>query len=195
MENVLGQFSMTDVGVAAAGLLLVLFGRKLFWLVLAGLGFLLGLVIFDRFFQGQNELLRLALALVCGVIGGFLAVFVQKVAIRIAGLIGGGFAGYWLISSWAASQSDPRIIVAVAVIVGAIVGLLLAGLLFETALIIVSSLAGASLFLQGSHLPERFVPWVYLVLLVVGVVVQTGIARSRRTAQPARNPPPEKKKR
>ncbi|NJL29173.1 MAG: DUF4203 domain-containing protein [Thermoanaerobaculia bacterium] len=183
MENVLQQVSASDAGLAAAGLVLLFFGRKLFWLALAGLGFLLGLAIADQLLPAQSEGVRLGLALLCGVAGGFLAVLAQKLAIRLAGILGGGFAGFWLIGLWP-PHDEPRMLVAV--VVGAIVGALLAGLLFETALIIVSALAGASLFAQSSHLPDRFAPWAFLVLLCLGVIVQ---ARGAAGHKAARNAP------
>lgn len=185
MDNLLQQFSITDVGLAAAGLVLLFFGRKLFWLALAGLGFLLGLAIADQLLGAQSEGTRLALALLCGVAGGFLAVMAQKLAIRLAGLLGGGFAGFWLIGLWP-PHDELRMIVAV--VVGAVLGALLAGFLFETGLIIVSALAGASLFAQGSHLPGRFAPWVFVVLLCLGVMVQT---RGGSRLKPARSARPK----
>jgi hypothetical protein len=185
MENLLQQFSVTDAGLAVVGLVLLFFGRRLFWLALAALGFLLGLAIADHLLTAQSEGVRLGLALLCGVAGGVLAVMAQKLAIRLAGLLGGGFGGFWLIGLWP-PHDELRTIVAV--VVGALVGALVAGFLFDTALIIVSALAGASLFAQNSQLPDRFAPWVFVVLLCLGVMVQT---RGGSPLKPARSARPK----
>ena len=55
------------------GIVLLLFGRKLFWLFVGAAGFLVGMDIANRFFTGPDAT-KLIIALLVGIIGAFLAV-------------------------------------------------------------------------------------------------------------------------
>ena len=70
------------------GLLLGL-GRKLFWFFVAASGFVAGLYIADRVLSIRPEWLVLVIGLVLGVIGAIAAVFIQKIAIGVAGFLAG----------------------------------------------------------------------------------------------------------
>ncbi len=68
---------------------LLVAGRKLFWLLVGGLGFMLGLELSSRLAFRSPWMLWVA-ALVLGVVFALLAVFVETVAIGAAGFLGGG---------------------------------------------------------------------------------------------------------
>ena len=68
---------------------LLLAGRKLFWLLVGAVGFMLGLELASRIAFRSQWMLVLA-ALVLGVAFALLAVFVETVAIGVAGFLGGG---------------------------------------------------------------------------------------------------------
>src|SRR5204863_163981 len=72
------------------GVAILFFGRKLFWLFVAALGFAVGLEIAAYFMKEPPQWMTLVVALGCGVIGALLAILLQKIAIAIAGFIGGG---------------------------------------------------------------------------------------------------------
>src|SRR2546429_1477107 len=72
------------------GAAILLFGRKLFWLFVAALGFAVGLEIAAYFMREPPQWMTLLVALGCGVIGALLAILLQKLAIAIAGFIAGG---------------------------------------------------------------------------------------------------------
>src|SRR2546423_12340946 len=72
------------------GLAILFFGRKLFWLFVAALGFAVGLQIAAYFMKEPPQWMTLLVALGCGVIGALLAVLLQKIAIAIAGFVAGG---------------------------------------------------------------------------------------------------------
>src|SRR6184192_2433600 len=71
------------------GVAILLFGRKLFWLFVAALGFAVGLEIAAYFMSEPAQWMKLLVALGCGVIGALLAILLQKLAIAIAGFIAG----------------------------------------------------------------------------------------------------------
>jgi hypothetical protein len=76
------------VARSIVGAALLVFGRKLFWLFVAGIGFIAGLNVATSYLKGSPQWLILLLALVAGLIGALLAVFAQSIAIGIAGFPG-----------------------------------------------------------------------------------------------------------
>ena len=81
--------SVTIVGVLI-GVVILFFGRKLFWLCVAAVGFAVGVEIAPLLVNEASSLLALVIALVFGVLGALLALFLQKVAIAVLGFLAGG---------------------------------------------------------------------------------------------------------
>ena len=81
--------SVTIVGVLL-GVVILFFGRKLFWLCVAAVGFAVGVEIAPLLVHEPSSLLALVIALVVGVLGALLALFLQKVAIAMLGFLAGG---------------------------------------------------------------------------------------------------------
>ena len=84
------HFSVAIIGVLI-GVVILFFGRKLFWLCVAAAGFALGAEIAPHLIQEPSSILRLVVALVFGVLGALLAIFLQKVAIAVLGFLAGGY--------------------------------------------------------------------------------------------------------
>src|SRR5205814_8843022 len=72
------------------GLAILFFGRKLFWLFVAALGFAVGLEIAAYFMREPPQWMTLLVALGCGIIGALLPILLQKIAIAVAGFVAGG---------------------------------------------------------------------------------------------------------
>jgi len=53
------------------GIILLLFGRKLFWFFVGVIGFLTGVLLATHYLQGQPEWVILIIALIAGVLGPF----------------------------------------------------------------------------------------------------------------------------
>src|SRR5438128_2901621 len=83
------HFSVAIVG-ALIGVVILLFGRKLFWLCVAAVGFAAGVEIAPHLVHDPSPLLALAVALVLGLIGALLALFLQRVAVAVLGFLAGG---------------------------------------------------------------------------------------------------------
>src|SRR5262245_14461378 len=81
--------SVTIIGVLI-GVVVLFFGRKLFWLCVAAVGFAVGVEIAPLLVNESSSLLALLIALVFGVLGALLALFLQKVAIAVLGFLAGG---------------------------------------------------------------------------------------------------------
>ncbi|MGC1378698.1 MAG: DUF4203 domain-containing protein, partial [Anaerolineales bacterium] len=131
--------------ILAGGLLLVL-GRKLFWLYLAILGFVTGLTISSGYFHVQPEWLQLVIGIGFGILGALLAYFFQGVAVIVAGFEGGGSIATSLLTVFAYTTARAGDALFLEVfIVGGVIGAVLALMFFDWALIILTSLAGALL--------------------------------------------------
>src|SRR5438552_18765517 len=83
------QFTVPLVG-ALIGIVILLFGRKLFWLCVAAVGFVAGVELAPHLVNEPSALLQLTVAIVLGLIGALLALFLQKVAISVVGFLAGG---------------------------------------------------------------------------------------------------------
>ncbi len=63
------------------GAALLILGRKLFWVFVGAIGFVLGMDIASRFLQGRPDWLILIVALGAGVLGALLALFLQRACV------------------------------------------------------------------------------------------------------------------
>jgi hypothetical protein len=160
------------INVVLGGVLL-LAGRKLFWLFVGAVGFVTGLQLATSLWQGP-EGLALVFGLIIGVIFALLAIFMQTITIGIAGFLAGGFilnamaVMFGLDAGW------------IIYIIGGLIGLALVIFLFDWAIITLSSLAGASLVVQA-FLPEGGAGGIiFTILFLIGVIVQGSVLRSEK---------------
>src|SRR5882762_297547 len=82
------DFSVPIVG-ALIGIVILLFGRKLFWLCVAAVGFLAGIELAPHLITEPSPLLQLTVAQVLGLLGALLAFLLQKIAIAVVGFLAG----------------------------------------------------------------------------------------------------------
>src|SRR5438093_12430383 len=82
------QFTVPFVG-ALIGIVILLFGRKFFWLCVAAVGFVAGVELAPHLVNEPSPLLQLTVAIVLGFIGALLSLFLQKVAIAVFGSLAG----------------------------------------------------------------------------------------------------------
>ena len=162
------------------GVAILLFGRKLFWLFVAALGFAVGLEIAAYFMKEPPTWLTLAVALGCGVVGALLALLLQKLAVAIAGFIAGGRVAWALAATFFVEHAQYR---GITFVIGGIIGALLLLALFDWVLILLSSVEGAHLITTGIVLPDKGELILFIVLAIAGVLVQGSmLRRSRRVA-------------
>jgi hypothetical protein len=151
------------------GLVLIVSGRRIFWLTIAAVGFLAGLVLTIFLLEIEPEWIGWVIALFAGGLAALLAIFLQRVAVTIAGFLMGGLFLVWLLQFLINLDRLEWLIY----IVGGVIGAVLAASLFEVALIGLSSLAGAALIVgtTGFGADLRFI--VFMVLVLVGIVIQS----------------------
>ncbi|MCB0195316.1 MAG: DUF4203 domain-containing protein [Anaerolineae bacterium] len=159
------------------GIIILVAGRRLFWLVVGAAGFLTGLGLAFNYLNIESTAVLLLIGLVAGIIGIVVALFLQKVAIIIAGFFMGGYFAVGLFDAVAANPAEWQWLI---YIVGGIVGAILVSTLFEYALIVLSAVIGASLITEGLNLSSSITAIVWLVLVVVGLVIQA------RTSSPSK---------
>jgi hypothetical protein len=160
--------STTIVNLVLGSILLVA-GRKLFWLFVGAVGFLLGYTLANDFFAGESESTILVMGLVVGIIGAVLALFFKKVLVGIAGFIAGGYLAISMLDiiGW-----DPGLPAWMLFTLGGIIGVVLVSVLFGWGLIILSSLVGAFLITEALPLGDVYTTFIIIVLLLVGVMIQ-----------------------
>ncbi|MDM8535446.1 DUF4203 domain-containing protein [Desulfobacterales bacterium HSG17] len=155
-----------------AGVILLLLGRKLFWLFVACIGFSVAYKYAGQFIGNQPQHILMAIAIFFGIIGGFMAVFFQQIAIGISGFTAGGYISLYLFQIAGFPQSQ---IILLASIAGGIIGAVLMVFIFDWALIILSSMSGASLIIQAVNINQGLYLPAYIGLIIIGCAIQAKI--------------------
>ena len=152
-----------------AGLLLLLFGRKLFWLFVALVGFLVGLFYIPKILPGQTETVVLSISLIAGLLGALLTVLLQKFAVGLAGLAAGGYIALYLLQIISLDVGEYQWL---AIVAGALLGAVLAGSMYDWALILITSASGAVVITQNLPVDMPISIVVLIALLITGIIAQ-----------------------
>jgi len=159
------------------GAIVLFFGRKLFWLCVAAIGFAAGFEVAAYFVHQPSPLLAFTFALVLGFIGALLALFLQKVAIGIAGFLAGGKLAIAIAAAFFVQHANYSGIVFV---IGGIIGAILLLALFDWALIALSSVVGAYLISGVFVIPASGATILFIVLVAIGVIFQAAALKRIR---------------
>jgi Domain of unknown function (DUF4203) len=162
---------------ALLGVLILFFGRRLFWLCVAAVGFAAGVELAPQLVHEPSPLLALTIALVLGFIGALLALFLQKIAIAIAGFFAGGKLAVAIAAAFFAQHAQ---YFGLTFLIGGIIGAILLLVVFDWALIFLSAVVGAHLIQSAITLPPTGSGILFIVLVVIGVLVQAGSLRRTR---------------
>jgi hypothetical protein len=162
------------------GLLLVFVGRGLFWLFVACIGFASGYHYAQQILAIHSPLTVLIISLAAGGLAAIIAIFFQKAAILMAGFAAGGYVVLSLIHQLVGMSTQMSWL---PYIIGGIIGAVILYFVFDWALIILSTLTGATLIVQMA----AFDPWVemalFFALVVAGMVFQAKVMTGDRRAQ------------
>jgi hypothetical protein len=166
------------------GLVLLLAGRRLYWLFVAVAGFLAGLELVPRLLPSASPIVVVLAAAAVGLAGALLAVAAQAILIALAGFVAGAAGGVLLLGT---VRIDADTAVLVAGLVGGIIGALVSFLVFDWALILLSSLAGASMIVSEVSrlvaLPAAAPVGLVLALAALGVLVQAHLLVGEQRAR------------
>ena len=169
-----------QIAVAAA---LLMLGRRLYWLFVAGVGFVVTKHLATQHFDTPEEWLPLALAVIAGLAGALFAIFLQKLAITIAGFTSAAFFAYVVAENIGLSTENPQAALLVALLVG-VLGAIFSRTLFDWALILLSSLTGSWFLLDPFELEPMLYPVVLMIVAVAGISIQANMLhrdRGKRT--------------
>lgn len=167
----------TSILSILVAVLLLFFGERLYWLFVGGVGFVVGLDFATRVLAGQPEWMILLAAVLAGIVGAVLAVFLQRVAIGFAGFMAGGYLAQALLANLAGTPTaQPS---TVAFVIGGIIVALLVLAFLDWALIVTSALMGAAMISQWAAQDPLWRTVAFAVLFLVGASAQAQMLRGR----------------
>jgi Domain of unknown function (DUF4203) len=162
---------------AVVGIVLLLFGRSLFWAFVALVGFLVGAHLSQTALAGHPAWVGVLVGIGVGIVGALLAVVAERVGFALGGLAAGGYLALVAARSLHV-PGNPMIWVAI----GATVGALIAILVMDWAIIFLSSLVGAGAVVGSLSIGPGIAIVLYLLLAAAGVLFQG--ARFERVEPP-----------
>jgi hypothetical protein len=163
--------------IVLLGLIVLVYGRRLFWMFVAIAGFLAGMEFTRAIFVNQPYWVMLLGGFSAGLIGSLLAVFVERIAFAIAGFLAGAYLGLIIYHSSGFMGKDIFFI-----ILGGLIGVLFSGLLMNWAIILLSSLVGAAAISSRLELDQTFRVVVFVVLIIIGAYTQARSMDKTRAA-------------
>jgi len=158
-----------DIVYITLGIVLLMLGKKLFWLFAGSISFIIGYEYAGLFLEGFPQRNILIIALIMAIIGIVLAFAIQKVGAGIAGFFAGGYvalnivAELGFLSGWL-----PWAIF----VIGGIVGAVLMYMIFDWAVIVLSSLSGAFFIVTAMNFSMHLTKILFVVLACIGCLVQ-----------------------
>jgi len=161
------------------GVALLVAGRRLFWLFVGAMGFILGLILAGLVFKGQPEWVIIVASVVLGLIGAGLARSFQQLMLVLAGFVAGGYIISSLLSLFHFNiPVNPQILFVLCGLIGAA----LVTSLFDWAVIVLSSMSGAALVAGNLVALGQNTTVLFVILAVIGIAVQAGWLRWRKRA-------------
>jgi hypothetical protein len=160
-----------------AGIILLVSGRRLYWLFVGIVGFGLGVAVASYFMKSEPLWLILLIALAAGVAGALLARTLQTLVLVVAGFLAGGYA---LATLFKLLKFNLPAETWVLYLVGGIIGVSLVLFLFEWALMILSSVTGAALMVDAFKPVPQVTIVLFLILACAGVLFQSGLLTRKR---------------
>ena len=154
------------------GIVLLVLGRKIFWLFVAGIGFVSAFTLVTQLTEIQQDWLVIVIALAAGAAGVLLDIFLQQVAVAVAGFLAGGYIVLGLLNILELSLPTLSWVFA---LVGGAVGAIVALLLLDWALIFLSSLSGATIIVQSLELRGGLATLVLVAALLAGIFIQSAL--------------------
>ena len=184
--NGVDAYLALQIAVAAA---LLMLGRRLYWLFVGGVGFFVTEYLATQHLETLEEWLPLplplplVLAVVAGLAGALFAIFLQKLAITIAGFTSAAFFAYLVAENIGLGTKNPQAAFVAALLVG-VLGAIFSRTLFDWALILLSSLTGSWLLLNSFELEPMLYRVVLMIVAVAGISIQANMLhrdRGKRT--------------
>jgi hypothetical protein len=159
------------------GIILLIFGWRLFWLFVALVGFLLGMEFTWITLGDQPKWVMILIGLGTGLIGALLTVLFERVAFALAGFYAGAYLA--LIGAHSFGIVGNSILLFV---VGGLIGAIFATLIMDWVIIVLSCLVGAGAVVVSLGLGQMVSLLIFLVLAVAGTFLQAKVmVRARKS--------------
>jgi hypothetical protein len=172
------QFHLTPLAQILAGVALLLFGRRLFWVFVGVIGFIAGMRFGSELVKEQPEVVILLIAVGTGLVGGLLAIVLQRVAVAVAGGLAGGMIAMEAAATLGSTSEPTRWIF---FFIGAVLAAILVLAVFDWALILLSALSGANLVGQALPFGHAAQSIVIGILFLAGVLAQARMLGGSRS--------------
>ncbi|MCG2710822.1 MAG: TMEM198/TM7SF3 family protein [Candidatus Omnitrophica bacterium] len=164
-----------DIVYIILGIVLLMLGRKLFWLFAGAIAFIFAVEFIPLFLHGQSQHVIWIIALVLSIIAVILSFVTQKIGLGVAGFMAGGYVAMSIVNELGVTISWlPWVLFAA----GGIIGLVLTTVLFNWALILLSSLSGAFLIVQVMGFSLHLTKILFILLVAIGIVAQAAVTKS-----------------
>jgi hypothetical protein len=157
------------------GAMLMIQGRKLYWLFVGGIGFFVTLTLLDAPYSGMSVQTANIIAVIIALIGAVIAIFLQRLAIFLGGFLGGGYLLIVAFELFGAQLGELNFFF---FLIGGVVGALIVSSAFDRALIFFSSMLGAGMIVQAMNLTPlwRFV--IVPLFAIIGMGLQALIMQN-----------------
>lgn len=149
------------------GLLVLLLGRRLYWIMVGVGGLLAGLEFAQQLLTTWSPPARFLVAIAAGVVGIVLAIMAQRVAFALLGFFGGGFIALALSPSTACDNTQLTWF-----LIAGVVGAIIAALMMDWAIIVLTSFAGATAIVTSFTMDPIVQKVTFVVLAAVGLAIQ-----------------------
>lgn len=148
-----------------------MFGRKLFWLLVAVSGFMVGVQFAEMLFPYYQQWVQLAIALGFGIVSSLMAMMIQRIAFVLAGFLAGLYMALMAIQSFGFNDISTILIV-----LGGVFGAVAGYIFVDWAIIVLSAMIGAGVIVNTLIVVMQLSSAVsmisFMVLSVIGAVVQ-----------------------
>ncbi len=162
-----------------AGVVLLTFGRKLFWLFLGVAGFLFGMEIAPALFGHQAQWVQLVIASITGCLGALAAIFLQRLAFTLGGFFAGVYLTLRIIQPFITADNTTMIFI----VIGA--GLLcavIATLIMDQAITLLVCLVGAGAIVGELNSGHSMAAFIFVILTGAGYLFQEKLLPWRKKA-------------
>ena len=159
------------------GFVVLLAGRNIFWLFIALVGFLAGAEVAGIWLAGHSPALILLAAIAAGLLGALLSMLFERVAFALAGFYAAAYIAILLAARLGLGPVPWLIVVGVGFL-----GALVAALVMDWSIIVLSSIAGAAAIVSGVAAVPAVELLLFLVLATLGVLVQRAVLGRRERA-------------
>lgn len=163
-----------EIFLIITGAVLLLAGRRLYWLFVGVVGFVVGYTLATNWLSNLDSWIVLIIGVLVGVLGAWLAHAFQRLMMAVVGFLVGGWA-LLQVGSWLnLGNSFPEWGI---FLVGGLIGLFLVAVVFDWALILLSTIGGALLISNNLDLSSQISILVTIGLIVIGILVQSRLSR------------------